>query len=648
MEAAREAGLPADSAGTVLLNTAEGLTVLEENLEGLSDVWEILGRERLVRFRTKQCQPRLIGRVKSDLDFFDVDLELAVDESRYKLDALLQLYQSGRRYLALTDGTLAILPDEWVTHHLKMSMELPQLLLSGGIGRVPRYHAPVLAALIGDATEIDADDEWTRLSDRLRNFGGLTDEPLPEGLNAELRSYQKHGYDWLCFLRDSAFHGILADDMGLGKTIQTLTFLLAEKESGRAEHPALVVCPTSVATNWCLEAEKFTPELKVLKLVGPQRDKLYRKVKDYDVVVTTFALLRMDIARLRPRTWHTIVLDEAQNIKNPQSQTALAAKQLTAKHRFCLTGTPLENNLVELWSLFDFCMPTFLDTEKNFRARYAISGAETPAEVDGLRVKVAPFMLRRIKEDVATELPPKTEQVLQIPLAPSQRELYDQVLALSKQRVLDSINQKGLKGSTVTILDALLKLRQAACHPDLVKLDIAREYSESGKHDLLHELLREAIAEGHRALVFSQFTSHLGILRKWLDEQKIDYLYLDGRTKKRQELVKKFNSSKGPPLFLISLKAGGTGLNLAAADYVVHMDPWWNPAVEAQATDRAHRIGQTRPVFVYKLVSENTVEEKIIELQRRKQELFDSVVSSEGVGGSGLTMDDIRAIFEDE
>jgi non-specific serine/threonine protein kinase len=645
---AREAGLPeAESAGTVLLSTAEGLTFLEEKLEELSEYWEILGRERLVRFRTRQCQPRLLGRIRSELDYFDVDLEIAVDDSKYKLDALLQLYQSGRRYLPLNDGTLALLPDDWVTHHLKMSMELPQLLLSGGIGRVPRYHAPVLVALLGDAEEIEADEEWERLSSRLRNFAGLTEEPLPEGLNAELRSYQKHGYDWLCFLRDSAFHGILADDMGLGKTIQALTFLLAEKESGRAEHPTLVVCPTSVATNWCLEAEKFTPDLKVMKLTGPNRDKLYRKVKDYDVIVTTFALLRMDIARLRPRTWHAVVLDEAQNIKNPQSQTANAAKQLSAKHRFCLTGTPLENSLVELWSLFDFCMPTFLDTEKNFRARYAMTGAEKPADVAGLRVKVAPFMLRRVKEDVAKELPPKTEQVLQIPLTATQRELYDQVLALSKQRVLDSINQKGLKGSTVTILDALLKLRQAACHPDLVKLDIAREYSESSKHDMLHQILTEAIAEDHRALVFSQFTSHLAILRKWLDEQGIEYLYLDGRTKKRQDLVKRFNSKKGPPLFLISLKAGGTGLNLAAADYVVHMDPWWNPAVEAQATDRAHRIGQTRPVFVYKLVAENTVEEKIIELQKRKKELFDSVVSAEGVAGSGLTMEDIRSIFEE-
>ncbi len=647
LEAAREAGLPVgDHPGTVLLNTSEALAFLEERLDGLGEQWTILGRERLQRFKTKHLTPHLTGRIESGIDWFEVNLEICVDKSRYGLDALLQLYQSGRRYLALEDGSLALLPDDWVTHHLKVAMELPQLLLSGGIGRVPRYHAPVLDALVGDA-EIKADEEWQRLSRRLRNFAGLMDEPLPEGLQAELRPYQKHGYDWLAFLRDSGFHGILADDMGLGKTIQTLTFLLAEKESGRAENPTLVVCPTSVASNWVTEAAKFAPALEVVKLTGPNRDAIYNKLKKADLVITTYALLRLDIQRLQRRTWHAVVLDEAQNIKNPESQTAIAAKKMTARHRLALTGTPLENNLLELWSIFDYLMPGFLDTEKNFRGRYVISGTEKPEDIEGLRLKVAPFMLRRDKNNVAKELPEKTEQVIRIPLAPKQQELYDKVRALSKQRVLESINERGIKGSTVTILDALLKLRQVACHPDLVKLDLAEDVHESSKHEILHDLIQEAIAENHRALVFSQFTAHLGILRDWLDKAGIAYLYLDGRTRKRQELIDQFNATDGPPLFLISLKAGGTGLNLTAADYVIHMDPWWNPAVEAQATDRAHRIGQTRPVFVYKLVSENTVEEKIIALQEAKKELFDEVVSGEGLSGSGLSIEDIRSIFED-
>ncbi len=647
LEAARAAGLAdATGPGTVLLETAEALTFLEEGLEGLAQHWTILGRERLLRYRTSHVEPHLAGRITSGLDSFDVNLEIVVGDARYQLDALLQLYQSGRRYLPLSDGSLALLPDEWVTHHLKIAMELPQLLLSGGIGRIPRYHAPVLDALVGDA-EIDADDDWRALSARLRNLEAAGKEPLPKTLTAELRDYQQHGYQWLCFLRDAAFHGILADDMGLGKTIQTLSFLLAEKEAGNAEHPSLVVCPTSVASNWVAEAARFTPELKVLKLTGPNRGKLYDKVKKHDVVVTTFALLRLDLNRLSRRSWHAVVLDEAQNIKNPESQTAKAAKRLPARHRLALTGTPLENNLLELWSIFDFLMPGFLDTQQNFKARYVIHGAETPEGVEGLRVKIAPFLLRRVKDDVAQELPPKTEQVLQVPLAPSQQELYDKVRAMAKKRVMDAIQSKGLKGSTVTILDALLKLRQVACHPDLVKLDEARDYHDSAKHDLLHELLEEAVAEGHRALIFSQFTGHLKILRQWLDEVGIDYLYLDGRTRKRQALVDRFNRDDGPPLFLISLKAGGTGLNLATADYVIHMDPWWNPAVEAQATDRAHRIGQTKPVFVYKLIAEGTVEEKILELQERKRELFDAVVSKDAVGSTGLTMDDIRAIFDD-
>jgi len=647
LDAARDAGLPVkDAPGTFLLDTPSALTFLEDSLEDLATDWMILGRERLLRFRTRHLVPHLEGTIRSGLDWFDVNLELVVDGSRYGLDALLQLYQSKRRYLALDDGTLAILPDEWVSHHLQIAMELPQILLSGGVGRVPRYHAPVLDALVGDAP-LTADEDWQRLSTRLRNFAGLEETALPEGLDADLRRYQKHGYDWLHFLAESGFHGILADDMGLGKTVQALAWLLAEYESDRPENPSLVVCPTSVATNWVMEAARFTPGLKVVKLTGPNRDKLYDEIKRSHVVVTTYALLRLDLARLQRRTWHAIILDEAQNIKNPESQTALAAKKLKARHRLALSGTPLENNLLELWSVFDFLMPEFLDSQKSFKARYVRSGAERPEDVEGLRIKMHPFILRRVKDQVAKELPPKTEQIIKIPLAPEQQKLYDQVRAMAKQKVYNAIQQRGVGASTVTILDALLKLRQVACHPNLVKLDIAKDVDESSKHEVIREIIEEAVAEGHRALVFSQFTSHLKILREWLDAEGIGYYYLDGRTRNRQALVDSFNQPDGPPLFLISLKAGGTGLNLTSADYVIHMDPWWNPAVEDQATDRAHRIGQTRPVVVYKVVAENTVEEKILELQDRKRELFDSVVSADGVAGSPLTMDDLRSIFDD-
>jgi superfamily II DNA or RNA helicase len=644
----QDAGLPVgEHATTVLLETSDALTFLEEHLDGLEPAWEILGRERLQRFRTRQVLPHLSGTIRSDVDAFEVNLDIHIEDSVRGLDALLQLYQSGKRYIALDDGSLALVPDEWVTHHLQLAMELPHVLVAGGVGRVPRFHAPVLDALVGDSA-VEGDEEWQRLSQRLRNFDGLSDEPLPEGLRAVLRPYQKHGYDWLAFLRDSGFHGILADDMGLGKTVQTLALLLADKENGTADHPTLVVAPTSVTANWVEESIKFTPDLDVLRLVGSDRDKLYDKIKSVDVVITTFALLRLDLARLRRRSWHYVVLDEAQNIKNPQSQTALAAKSLTAKHRLALTGTPLENTLLELWSIFDFLMPGFLDEEKSFRARYVRSGAEKPEDIEGLRIKVAPYMLRRMKSEVATELPPKTEQTIRVPLAPEQQVLYDQVRDLCRQRVLDTIGRKGMGGSTVTILDALLKLRQVACHPQLLKHELAEGVTASSKHDILHELINEAVlAEGHRALIFSQFTSHLAILREWLDERDIPYFYLDGGTRKRQALVDRFNAVDGPPLFLISLKAGGTGLNLTAADYVIHLDPWWNPAVEDQATDRVHRIGQTRPVFVYKLVSEGTVEDKILRLQAAKRELFQSVVGkTSSVGGSGLSMDDIHSIFD--
>lgn len=649
LQLARDEGLAVGQGpGTVLLDTPSALGFLEENLPRLETEWIVLGRERLARFKTRHVTPRLQGRVATGLDWFDVALELGVEGSRYGLDALLQLYQSKRRYLTLDNGSLAILPDSWVSHHLQVAMEIPHLLLTGGIGRVPRYHAPVLDALIGDSAHVTGDDEWNRLSARLRNYAGIGEEPLPEGVTASLRPYQKAGYDWLGFLRDFGFHGILADDMGLGKTLQALTWLLAEhQKGGRAENASLVVCPTSVASNWVAEARKFTPGLRVVLLTGANRDKLYDQIKNADLVITTYALLRLDLARLQRRTWHSLILDEAQNIKNPESQTALAAKKLKSRHRLALTGTPLENSLLELWSVFDFLMPGFLDQKATFKSRYVRFGSETPEDVAGLRIKIRPFMLRRVKSEVARELPPKTEQVFRIPLATEQQELYDKVRALARQRIYDSISSHGMQGSTLAILDALLKLRQVACHPRLADLDIAKGVEASSKHEVLHTLIEEAISENHRALIFSQFTSHLAILKQWLDEQQIGYFYLDGRTRNRQELIDAFNGPDGPPLFLISLKAGGTGLNLTAADYVIHMDPWWNPAVEAQATDRAHRIGQTKPVFVYKLVAENTVEEKVIELQEKKKELFDSVVSEGGLGSGGLSMDDIRSIFDD-
>ncbi len=643
---AKQEGLNIDGPGTVLLNTPTALGFLEENLPKLESDWIVLGRERLMRFKTRQVTPRLQGRIKTALDWFEVAIELGVEGSRYGLDALLQLYQNKRRYLTLESGALAILPDAWVTHHLQVAMEMPQILLTGGIGRIPRYHAPVLDALVGESTHIEGDEEWRRLSARLRSYSGVGSEPVPPGVAAELRPYQKQGFDWLCFMRDFGFHGVLADDMGLGKTLQALTWLTAEHCEHKAENPSLVVCPTSVASNWLAEARRFTPGLKVVLLTGANRDKLYDQVKNADLVVTTYAILRLDLTRLQRRTWHALILDEAQNIKNPESQTALAAKKLKSKHRLGLTGTPLENNLLELWSVFDFLMPGFLDQKATFKSRYVRLGSETPEDIGGLRIKIRPFMLRRVKGEVARDLPPKTEQVFRIPLAPEQQEVYDKVRAMTKQRLYDAIAQHGVKGSTVALLDALLKLRQVACHPKLVDLEVAQGVEASSKHEVLHELIEEAVSENHKALIFSQFTSHLAILREWLDAQGIGYFYLDGKTRNRQDLIDAFNGPDGPPLFLISLKAGGTGLNLTAADYVIHMDPWWNPAVEAQATDRAHRIGQTKPVFVYKLVAENTVEEKVIELQEKKKQLFDSVVDGEALGG-GMSLEDIRAIFDD-
>ncbi len=434
--------------------------------------------------------------------------------------------------------------------------------------------------------------------------------------------------------------------MGLGKTLQTLALLLAEKEAGRADRPSLVVVPTSLVFNWVDEARRFAPGLRLLALVGPDRGHRFAELGDHDVVLTTYALLRQDGERLAAHRFHYLVLDEAQNIKNPASLTARAAKALSARHRLALTGTPLENNLTELWSIFDFLMPGFLGSHEAFVQRYA-----RPVEAHGdqdalarLRRRVNPFILRRVKRDVAAELPPKTETVLTCELTPAQRRLYRQVLEASRARVFAEVEQKGIARSHIAILDALLKLRQVCCHPQLLRIP-GNRVQASAKLELFRELISEVVAGGHRALVFSQFVGMLSILRRELERLGIAYEYLDGRTRDREARVKRFQEREDIPVFLISLKAGGAGLNLTAASYVIHFDPWWNPAVEAQATDRAYRIGQEREVFSYKLITRGTVEEKIQELQRRKQALADGLLSVDAALGKHLTREDLEELF---
>jgi len=483
------------------------------------------------------------------------------------------------------------------------------------------------------------------LGRKLDTFGGIAQVAPPAGLQAALRPYQLGGLAWLQFLREYGFGGILADDMGLGKTIQTLAHILLEKEAGRLDAPALVVAPTSLMPNWQAEAARFAPGLRVLLLHGKERSAQFDAIPDADLVLTTYALLGRDEDALRRHRYHLLILDEAQYIKNSRTKASQAARLLDVRHRLCLTGTPVQNHLGELWSQFNFLMPGLLDDEKTFKAQFRrpIEQESDVLRKDLLVRRVKPFMLRRTKDKVATELPPKTEIMLPVELGNAQRDLYETVRVAMDRKVRAEIDRKGLARSHIVILEALLKLRQVCCDPRLVE---PSSETGSAKLETLMELLDTLMSEGRKVLVFSQFTSMLALIGDALRARDIDFVELTGSTLDRAAPVAAFQQGQ-VGVFLISLKAGGVGLNLTAADTVIHYDPWWNPASENQATDRAWRIGQQQPVFVYKLIARGTLEEKIQEMQRRKGELANAVLSNEGESelAPGLQADDLRAIF---
>ena len=488
-------------------------------------------------------------------------------------------------------------------------------------------------------------EELRRLNDRLRDFQGIQLVAPPEGFNTELRPYQQEGLSWLQFLREFELNGILADDMGLGKTVQTLAHLLIERADDRTN---LVIAPTSLMGNWRREALRFAPDLRVLVLHGSDRHSYFDQIADHDVVLTTYPLLRRDQTQLMEHRFHYIVLDESQAIKNVKSKTTQIVYELNSAHRLCLTGTPMENHLGELWSMFHFLMPGFLGNLDRFNRLF-----RTPIERQGdvnrqdqLRHRIKPFMLRRTKGAVASELPEKTEIIRSVTLQGAQRDLYESIRLAMDKKVRTAISAKGLARSHIMILDALLKLRQVCCDPRLVSLPQAKQVKESAKLELLMDLLPEMVEEGRKVLLFSQFTKMLGLIENELVRHDIDYTKLTGRTVKRDEVITRFQEGE-VPVFLISLKAGGVGLNLTAADTVIHYDPWWNPAVENQATDRAHRIGQDKAVFVYKLVTEDSVEEKILELQKKKAALASAMYSDTGKArGTMFDAEDLTELFK--
>ena len=569
-------------------------------------------------------------------------------------DGMLDELEHRSLALALEDGEFLVLPGQLLRNILAEVFELlGQRTAAGDTVRLSRWRVAELSArgfLELDAKRARELPDLSILLQRLK--GGLQIERMepPAALRAELRDYQKVGLGWLQFLRESGTHGVLADDMGLGKTLQTIACLLVEHEAGRLDGSSLIVAPTSVLENWQSEIERFAPDLVSHIYHGSDREALWEGLPKGGIIITTYAVLRNDVERLQDVSWNYLIVDEAQFIKNAASLSARCLCQLNARHKLCLTGTPIENRLSELWSLFNFLMPDFLGGRRIFQQTYARGiedgGSDGKALAERLKRRISPFLLRRTKELVARELPAKTQIVRPVELLPEQAERYEAVRTAMNSKVVHELEARGLAQSRIVVLDALLKLRQICCDPRLyTKGEEGTTMIGSAKLEATMELIDNLLENGHRILLFSQFTSMLELIEIELKRRGTEYRILTGATRNRGELVGAFQAGTFP-LFLISLKAGGTGLNLTAADTVIHYDPWWNPAAEAQATDRSHRIGQDKPVFVYKLIAENTVEAKILELQKKKGRLAASLLDENATGSPlDFTEDDIRDLF---
>jgi hypothetical protein len=586
------------------------------------------------------------GRV----DMFRLNLSAKVDQITMDLGQVQTYMLQGKKYFYLDGAGYVEVPLATVLQFGKTIQAFDAETLGPDSYLVQTFKAGLLSELQDQGVILNMDEQFQGFWQVMSSSKPIQEVPPSENIQATLRHYQTQGFNWLLFLHNYGLNGILADDMGLGKTLQAIT-LLQHVKNIHGQAPSLIVAPTSVVFNWVNELTRFAPELQVLNLTGSTRFDEYTHIKQADVVVTSYTIMRRDIKALKKYPFRCVILDEAQNIKNPESQTALAAKELNANHRLALSGTPIENSLLELWSLFDFLMPGFLYEKPLFRQKYVL-----PIEEKGnrdaerrLRKQVSPFMLRRLKQDVLSELPPKIESIHHCEMTDEQYDLYLRVLEETRREIMSDPSETGLKKAQAAIFRALIRLRQICCHPMLLDPAIRGNVMTSGKFEALKEFVLSAIANGHRILLFSQFVEMLKIIRGWLDEEGLKYCYLTGETRNREAEVTKFNTQTDIPLFLISLKAGGTGLNLTGADVVIHYDPWWNPAAEDQATDRAYRIGQNKTVFVYRMITRSSVEEKIQRLQGVKRDLVDSIISADrSAMDKFLTFDSLKEILSSE
>lgn len=578
--------------------------------------------------------------VSSGTDWFEVRANADFDGISVPFPALLEALRNGDNTVVLDDGSVGLLPEDWLKRH---GLLIGTGKVSGDHLRFQKYQAGLLDALLLAAPEANCDATFNKVRKELQSFQSIQPGKQPRGFQGMLRDYQLEGVGWFEFLNRFSFGGCLADDMGLGKTVQVLALLESLRAKRKTDGPrcSLVVAPRSVLYNWRDEAERFAPKLRVLTHAGLERNRDKEVFSEYDLVLTTYGTLRRDITIFREQEFAYAILDEAQAIKNADTETAKAARLLNARRRLGLSGTPIENHLGELWSLFEFLNPGMLGTSSVFQR----CAADNPDQETRTLLSRAlrPFILRRTKGQVARELPERVEQTVYCELEGKQRKEYDELRDHYRQMLMSKIDLEGINKAKFIILEALLRLRQAACHPGLI--DKKRVNDGSAKLDALMAQLSEVVEGGHKALVFSQFTSLLAILKPRLDAEKIPYEYLDGRTRDRAAKVRHFQEDEGCSLFLISLKAGGLGLNLTAAEYVFLLDPWWNPAVEAQAIDRAHRIGQTKNVFAYRLIAKDTVEEKVLELQKGKRELADAILNEDNSLIRNLTSADLELLL---
>ncbi|NPA93947.1 MAG: DEAD/DEAH box helicase family protein [Thermodesulfobacteria bacterium] len=583
--------------------------------------------------------------ISSGIDWFDMDIQVAFGNETLPLPKVISSYLNGQKTVRLASGGRGILPTKWLEKHRRLLELAKNQQTKDGkeVLRFPSSHALMVENLLADAEEAKTDRNFEKFRQRLSSFKGISPLKAPAGFKGTLRPYQEEALGWFDFLYKLGLNGILADDMGLGKTVQVLAWLQKIKRR-KGFRPNLIVAPTSLVFNWQAEAEKFTPRLKMTVYVGQSRKEQIENFADSDIVLTTYGIIRRDIGRLVKTQFNYCILDESQYIKNPDSLTAKACRLIKARHKLCLTGTPIENHLGELWSQMEFLNPGILGRKDQYMERFAKPAANGNSEVlETLKKLVAPFILRRTKEEVAKELPDKIESIVRCTMTKEQTELYNKIRDHYRASIMQAVESKGIKRTKMMVLEGLLRLRQAANHPAL----LGAEDCTSGKFQQLVELLAESIDGGHKVLIFSQFTKMLGLIRRELDNMGITYEYLDGRTPqaKREERVRSFQEDDSIRAFLISLRAGGFGLNLTAADYVFIVDPWWNPAVELQAIDRTHRIGQTKKVVTYRLISKDSVEEKVLGLQEKKQKIVYSILSGSRNLLTNLTAKDLEILF---